>query len=98
MTDGSRLEEWRRDVAAMRATLGKPGVATRDQLRERSGLAFLQAIGRGELPSPPIGTLMDFVPIECEPGRVVFQGTPGPQHYNPIGMVHGGYASTLLDS
>jgi uncharacterized protein (TIGR00369 family) len=24
--------------------------------------------------------------------------TPGPQHYNPIGSVHGGIALTLLDS
>jgi uncharacterized protein (TIGR00369 family) len=23
---------------------------------------------------------------------------PGPQHYNPIGTVHGGFAATLLDS
>jgi uncharacterized protein (TIGR00369 family) len=41
---------------------------------------------------------MDFVPIEGEPGRIVFQGTPGRQHYNPIGSVHGGYFCTLLDS
>ena len=92
------IEQWQQDEAAMRRTISQPGVATRDQLRERSGLEFLQAIGRGELPSPPIGKLMDFIPIEVEPGRVVFQGMPGPQHYNPLGMVHGGYAATLLDS
>ena len=28
----------------------------------------------------------------------MFEGTPGPHAYNPIGMVHGGYAATLLDS
>ena len=31
-------------------------------------------------------------------GRVVFEGEPGEEHYNPIGVVHGGYAATLLDS
>jgi len=41
---------------------------------------------------------MDFVPVEGEPGRIVFQGTPGKQHYNPLGSVHGGYFCTLLDS
>lgn len=29
---------------------------------------------------------------------MVFQGTPGAEHCNPIGSVHGGYAATLLDS
>jgi uncharacterized protein (TIGR00369 family) len=28
----------------------------------------------------------------------VFQGIPLPQHYNPLGTVHGGWFSTLLDS
>ena len=27
-----------------------------------------------------------------------FEGVPGPEHYNPMGIVHGGYAATLLDS
>ena len=29
---------------------------------------------------------------------MVFAGTPDLRHYNPIGVVHGGYAATLLDS
>ncbi len=37
-------------------------------------------------------------PIEIEDGRCVFAGEPGEEHYNPIGVVHGGYAATLLDS
>jgi len=28
----------------------------------------------------------------------VFEGRPAEEHYNPIGVVHGGYAATLLDS
>ena len=36
--------------------------------------------------------------VEAEAGRVMFEGTPGPEVYNPIGTVHGGYAATLLDS
>ena len=63
-----------------------------------TGLEHLQAIARGELPNAPIAELLGFEPIEVEPGRVVFAGTPGPEHYNPIGSVHGGYAATLLDS
>ena len=31
-------------------------------------------------------------------GLAVFECEPGEQHYNPIGVVHGGLAMTLLDS
>ena len=34
-------------------------------------------------------------PVEVEPGHAVFECTPGEQHYNPIGVVHGGLALTL---
>ena len=47
---------------------------------------------------PPIGTTLNFGLREVAEGRAVFAGTPGPQHYNPIGSVHGGVAATLLDS
>jgi uncharacterized protein (TIGR00369 family) len=63
-----------------------------------AGLDYVRAIAAGELPPPPIAVLMRMQPIEVEPGRAVFEGEPGEEHYNPIGVVHGGYASTLLDS
>jgi uncharacterized protein (TIGR00369 family) len=63
-----------------------------------SGLEYVGAIANGELPPPPIAVLMQMHPVEFEPGRAVFEGEPGEEHYNPIGTVHGGYASTLLDS
>lgn len=98
MDTQATLNDWQAAAEEMRATLKQAGVATRDQLREHSGLEFLRAIGSGKLPPAPIGELIDFVPIEVEAGRMVFQGTPGAQHYNPLGTVHGGYAATLLDS
>jgi uncharacterized protein (TIGR00369 family) len=63
-----------------------------------SGLEFLQAIINGEHPAPPISRLMEFALVEAEHGRAVFEGRPSDRVYNPIGMVHGGYAMTLLDS
>jgi uncharacterized protein (TIGR00369 family) len=63
-----------------------------------TGLEVLRAIAAGELPGAPIAELLGFAPVETEEGRVVFAATPGPQHYNPIGSVHGGLAATLLDS
>ena len=99
MTDKeATVAQWLAREKEVRARLAPAGVATLEQLKETSGMDFLQRIWDGELPSAPIGHTMDFVPIEAEPGRMVFQGTPGPQHYNPIGSVHGGYFCTLLDS
>ena len=63
-----------------------------------AGMEYIQAIFSGELPAPPISELMGFRGVEAEPGRAVFEMEPGPQHYNPIGSVHGGIALTLLDS
>src|SRR6266850_2896248 len=66
--------------------------------RSMPGIEFLQAIRDGRLPPPPIAQLMGFSLVEVEPGHAVFECTPGEQHYNPIGVVHGGLAMTLLDS
>lgn len=45
-----------------------------------------------------MGQKLGFTLVEVERGRVVFEGTPDPSHFNPLGAVHGGYAATLLDS
>jgi uncharacterized protein (TIGR00369 family) len=63
-----------------------------------SGMEYMAAIVAGEMPPPPIAVTMRLRPVELEEGRVVFEGEPGEEHYNPIGVVHGGYAATLLDS
>src|SRR5260370_40323585 len=66
--------------------------------RSMAGIDFLRAIRDGRLPSPPIAELLGFRLAEVEPGHAVFEVIPGEQHYNPIGVVHGGLAMTLLDS
>jgi uncharacterized protein (TIGR00369 family) len=73
-------------------------VATAAAGATMDGLAYMRAIVAGELPPPPIAVTMRLRPIELGEGRVVFEGEPGEEHYNPIGVVHGGYAATLLDS
>jgi uncharacterized protein (TIGR00369 family) len=65
---------------------------------QMAGLDYVRAIQAGELPPPPIGVVMNYSIAELEEGRAVFIGEPGEEHYNPIGVVHGGYASTILDS
>jgi uncharacterized protein (TIGR00369 family) len=71
---------------------------TAEKGRAMSGLDFLRAVQSGELPPPPIAVLMGFGLAEVEEGRVVFTVQPAEYHYNPIGVVHGGLAATLLDS
>jgi len=93
-----RIEEWQQAEREVRARLAPPGKIPVAELGRGSGLDFLQRIGRGELPSTPIAGVMHFVPVIAEPGRMVFQGTPTAQFYNPIGSIHGGYIATLLDS
>jgi uncharacterized protein (TIGR00369 family) len=63
-----------------------------------TGLEYLRAIASGAVPPPPIALLLGFTLVEIEPGRAVFELHPGEHQYNPIGMVHGGVASTVLDS
>jgi len=66
--------------------------------RTLPGIEFLRAIRDGRLPAPPIAELLGFKLVEVDTGHAVFEAMPGEQHYNPIGVVHGGLAMTLLDS
>jgi uncharacterized protein (TIGR00369 family) len=74
------------------------GVVTRDVLLSEDGLSFLQGLIAGRFPAPPITKTMGFTLTEVENGRAVFEGTAGFDYYNPIGVVHGGWSATLLDS
>lgn len=86
---------------ARRALLNKGGVAglaKREQIAGLSGLDVLRAMMDGRLPYPPMNDTMDLVLLEADAGRVVFQGMPALDHYNPLGTVHGGWFASLLDS
>jgi uncharacterized protein (TIGR00369 family) len=92
--DRSGSDEHRRAVASIEHD---PVEAARD-LGQLDGLTALRAMIAGELPPPPIATLLGFDLVEVDEGRAVFEAHPGEEHYNPIGMVHGGLAATLIDS
>jgi uncharacterized protein (TIGR00369 family) len=82
----TRTITWEDPMAAMREASGM------------TGLEFIQAIFGGKLPPPPITATMGFTGADAEAGKVSFYGEAGEHLYNPIGVVHGGYAMTLLDS
>ena len=92
------LRRWQDEEASLRAHMREPGVIAPAQLAGKPGLALFEGMFAGELPVPPIGATLDFLPVSAEHGRVVFQGRPGRAHYNPLGTVHGGWYATLLDS
>jgi uncharacterized protein (TIGR00369 family) len=66
--------------------------------REMGGLEFMQAMLRGDVPHPPIAELMGFRIASVEEGRMSIAVVPGEEHYNPNGVVHGGFVATLLDT
>jgi uncharacterized protein (TIGR00369 family) len=78
-------------MSLMTDVMGQAGNA------ELTGLEQLRALmASGQRPG--IAESLDFRLTEVDAGVAVFEGTPGQHAYNPIGMVHGGYAATLLDS
>ena len=74
------------------------GNVAMDEIAGTSGLEFLRGLVEQRFPAPPISRVMNFRATEVERGRVVFAGTPTGDHLNPMGIVHGGWVSTLLDS
>lgn len=65
---------------------------------EIDGFEFLTRIKDGRQRPPGMAVLLGMNIAEIERGRVVFEATPTAAHYNPAGMVHGGFAATLLDT
>jgi uncharacterized protein (TIGR00369 family) len=61
-------------------------------------LDMLKKVQRGELPPPPVATLIGFTIGSIEPGRVVMEMEAGPQHSSPLGTVHGGILCDLADA
>ena len=62
------------------------------------GIELLSALGRGELPLPPLMKTLGIEPVEVGEGWISFAMTPHEMHYNPLGTVHGGVIAALLDS
>jgi len=63
-----------------------------------SGLDYLRGMRDGAIPHPPISLLLDFLVVEVEEGRVVFELKPAEYHYNPFSTVHGGVTCGVLDA
>ena len=74
-----------------------PKISARDA-QAISGLDYLRCIRMGEISPPPIARLIGYRIAEIEHGHAVFELEPAEFLYNPFATVHGGIASTLLDT
>ena len=63
-----------------------------------AGIDYMKEMIAGRIPVPPIMKLLGYRLAQVGDGLAVFECEPAEQHYNPIGVVHGGLAMTLLDS
>lgn len=63
-----------------------------------TGLELMRGIADGSLPAPPVAQLLGFGIDRVDEGNVVFTMPPLEAHQNPLGTVHGGIITTLLDS
>jgi uncharacterized protein (TIGR00369 family) len=62
------------------------------------GLELLRRMIDGELPPPPVMSLLGMTRLEAYEGRVAVEMPAQEFHYNPLGTVHGGMLATLLDT
>ena len=53
---------------------------------------------RGELPPPPVATLIGFRPTAVEPGHAVVEFEAAERHANPVGTLHGGILCDVADA
>jgi uncharacterized protein (TIGR00369 family) len=64
-----------------------------------SMLDMIQRTMRGELPAPPVASLIGFTIVTVEPGRVTCRmETRVEKHANPMGTVHGGILCDIADA
>ena len=66
--------------------------------RSMAGIDFLRGVRDGSIQPAPIQELIGMKLATVEPGIAAWELVPAEQHYNPIGVVHAGIASTMLDS
>ncbi len=58
----------------------------------------LQKMVRGEIPPPPIATLIGFRTTAIERGRAVVELVAEARHANPMGTLHGGVLCDMADA
>jgi uncharacterized protein (TIGR00369 family) len=76
----------------------KIGAVPIEVMQRYSGLEVLHRLKDGLLPVAPMSEVIPFALVDAEFGKAIVRSTPSERFYNTIGIVHGGYAMTLLDT
>jgi len=74
------------------------GILEPDVMKSIPGLAYLRGIISGKYPIPPIMHNAHYRLTKAEEGRVVIEGDPSYAFLNPMGIIHGGWIATVLDT
>lgn len=74
------------------------GLADISQIAGLTGAEQMQGILAESLPAPSMARTMTHWIERVDEGEVEFRGEPSAEVLNPMGIVHGGWAMTLLDS
>ena len=74
------------------------GTLPKTAFSDLTGLDIFRLMMAGDLPAPPIMIHSNIRMKEFEEGRAVFTGMPAKEFLNPLGTVHGGWISTLIDT
>lgn len=82
----------------MSATDRRSGLLPAAELIGISGLAFLRGCIDGTLPYPPLADHLGMELVEVDEGHVEWRVSPPDWFLNPAGVVHGGFAMTVLDT
>lgn len=64
---------------------------------ELSGLEFVRACVDGHISLGSMAGTMAIRPVGADEGYLRLEVRPDERHLNPAGLVHGGYAATVLD-
>lgn len=92
------LKRWHLEAEVAQRFCTSPGLALKEQLLGLSGMEFFAAMMNGEVPPPYMTATSTFGIVEFDYGYVLMQGTPLESFQNTLGIIHGGWIATILDS
>jgi uncharacterized protein (TIGR00369 family) len=68
------------------------------QIDNMSGLEIMQAMISAQIALPTMCKTMPMKVVEATEGRVLFEVQADGRHLNVLGGIHGGFATTVMDS
>jgi uncharacterized protein (TIGR00369 family) len=76
----------------------QPAQSASGDLRQLTGLQFVERLLDGSFNPPPMAKLLPFTLLPPEPGRIELRATPDERVLNLTMTVHAGWIMTMLDT